>query len=140
MPAKAARRTPSQRLKSFYDEALSEAERADFAAALGVHGIDQEIAVLRLRLRTAIQAQEGGAGAAGAAGVAEAKAGGAAGAAGTEAEADAFGLMVRGIDLLAKALAAKYKLGPGSEEQLQASLRQVLEDMRWLEGGEPNGR
>ena len=41
--------------KRFYEEALTQAERADFPVALDVEGVDQEIAVLRLRLRTALK-------------------------------------------------------------------------------------
>jgi hypothetical protein len=42
--------------RSFYEAALSEAERGDFAAARGVEGLQDEIAILRLRLREAMAA------------------------------------------------------------------------------------
>jgi hypothetical protein len=39
----------------FYEAALSEADRAGLAEARGVDGIDEEIALLRLQLRRALQ-------------------------------------------------------------------------------------
>src|SRR3990172_8102221 len=40
---------------SFYGEALSEAERLELEEALGVEGLDQEIALLRLKLKRALE-------------------------------------------------------------------------------------
>jgi hypothetical protein len=40
--------------RSFYDAALTEADREELAAARGVEGLQDEIAVLRLRLREAL--------------------------------------------------------------------------------------
>jgi len=39
---------------SFYESAMSRAERDDFGAARGVEGLLEEIAILRLRLREAL--------------------------------------------------------------------------------------
>ncbi len=39
---------------SYYGKALREAERIELAAALAVDGVDQEIALLRMKLREAI--------------------------------------------------------------------------------------
>ena len=39
----------------FYTQALTEAERSDLPLALEVDGVDQEIAVLRLRLRSMLE-------------------------------------------------------------------------------------
>ena len=41
---------------SFYEAALSEADRADLPAARGIEGLEDEIAILRLRLRDAVAA------------------------------------------------------------------------------------
>ncbi|MGE0134652.1 MAG: hypothetical protein AB7L91_11140 [Dehalococcoidia bacterium] len=46
------------RAKSFYDAALSDAERAAYKEARAIDGLDDEIAVLRLRLRTALEADD----------------------------------------------------------------------------------
>jgi hypothetical protein len=40
--------------RSFYEAALSEAEREDLVAARSVEGLEDEIAILRLRLRDAL--------------------------------------------------------------------------------------
>lgn len=42
---------PHRRRAPFYAEALDADDRADLADAAAVHGLDQEIAVLRLRVR-----------------------------------------------------------------------------------------
>ena len=67
--------------RRFYDEALSEAERADLPVALQVDGVDQEIAMLRLRLRTAVKERP-----------------------------EDVALMLKGIDVLRKMVAMRYKL------------------------------
>ena len=46
------------RAKSFYDAALSDAERAAYKEARAIDGLDDEIAILRLRLRTALEAHD----------------------------------------------------------------------------------
>lgn len=40
--------------RSFYEAVLTEAERDDLGAARDVEGLQEEIAILRLRLRTAL--------------------------------------------------------------------------------------
>ncbi len=55
---KASKETPDPRgrpdraKRSFYSEALREAEALDFELAHGVEGIDDEIALLRLRIKS----------------------------------------------------------------------------------------
>lgn len=90
-------RRPRQSPKSFYAQALTEAERADLPAALKVEGMDDEIALLRLRLRTAL----------------------------TESPDD-LTLMLRGIDLLARAVATRYRLSKRAERDLADSLANVV--------------
>lgn len=46
-------RSPSQ--ESFYEQALTRAERSQIGEALAVTGVDEEIVALRLRLRTALK-------------------------------------------------------------------------------------
>jgi hypothetical protein len=110
MAAKPAKLRPAQTAATFYSEALSEAERVDFQSALKVQGIDEEIAVLRMRLRSAIASGE-----------------------------CELALMLKGIDMLVKAVAAKYKLGPGSEELLEQSLSRVIAEMEEVERGATHG-
>lgn len=73
----------------FYAEALSEAERADFPEALGVEGVDEEIALLRLRLREALRQRP-----------------------------EDLVLMFKGLDLLMKIVAARYRLPLTAQKEL----------------------
>ena len=45
------------RKPSFYEQALNEAEKLELQEALDVNGIDQEIALLRIKLRELIESQ-----------------------------------------------------------------------------------
>ncbi|HXH23085.1 MAG TPA: hypothetical protein VNN10_13760 [Dehalococcoidia bacterium] len=87
---------------SLYADALSEAEQAAYFAALDVPGLDQEIAVLRAKLRTQLK------------------------------ENNLRGVL-RLVDGLAKALVARLKLAPGSEEQLLRAVRALLAETAALE-------
>jgi len=87
--------------KRFYTRALSEAERADYPVALDIEGIDEEIAVLRLRLRTAL-----------------------------EKRPEELSLMFRGVELLARTVSRRYRLSRPSEEALIANLSGVLREFR----------
>ena len=88
---------PPATLRSFYADALSEAERADLPLALQVEGVEQEIALLRLLLRRAVQ----------------------------EHPQD-LPLMFRGIELLARAVAARYRLSKKAERDFAASIAEVV--------------
>lgn len=44
-----------KRKPSFYSQALDEAERLEFEEARGIEGLDEEIALLRLKLRSLIE-------------------------------------------------------------------------------------
>ena len=58
MPAKAGRKAgaakgnQSARKRSFYTKVLDEAEQLDFELASGVNGIDDEIALLRVKIKS----------------------------------------------------------------------------------------
>jgi len=80
----------------FYERVLSEAELADFPLALGIAGVDQEIALLRLRLRSALFERP-----------------------------DDLDLIFKGIDLLAKAVATRYRLPQSSEAELKTALAKL---------------
>ncbi len=91
------RRPGSRLVRSFYSRALTEAERDGLSAALGIEDIDQEIAVLRVRLRQALQ----------------------------ERPQD-LKLMFDGIELLTKAVATRYRLSKKAEKDLSDSLANVI--------------
>ena len=86
--------------RSFYRDALSEAERSDLPVALEIDDLDQEIALLRLRLRSAI-----------------------------EERPDDLALMFKGIELLARAVATRYRLSKRSERDLASSLGNVVRSL-----------
>ena len=86
--------------RRFYADALDAAEQADYAGALAVEGIDQEIAVLRLRLRRFI-----------------------------EEHPEDLPLMLRGIDQLTKAVATKYRLSKQEQAALKKGVDSVLTEL-----------
>jgi hypothetical protein len=96
--------------RRFYNDALDAAEQSELTQALGIDGIDEEIAVLRLRLRRFI-----------------------------EEHPEDLPLMFRGIELLTKAVATRYRLSKDDKTALQGevagTLRVFTEDM--LAGGTP---
>jgi hypothetical protein len=88
--------------KRFYEEALTQAERGDFPVALDVEGVDQEIAVLRLRLRTALKDHP-----------------------------EDLQLMLRGVVMLTQALGAKYRLPKADQEAIADALAGSIEGEVW---------
>ncbi len=99
-------RRPS-RARRFYDEALTEAEKLALPEAMAVQGIEQEVALLRLRLRQAI-----------------------------EERPDDLPLMFRGIETLARVVSSRYSLSKADEQELVEKLRGALESIKdvWPEG------
>jgi hypothetical protein len=95
-PPARRRRTPTV-VDGFYDAALSEAEREALPLARRLGGIDEEIAVLRLRLRSVLTDHP-----------------------------ENLSLMVRGIDLLAKALSTRYRLTKEERADVTDNLRHTL--------------
>lgn len=89
---------PSE-VERFYDEAVPEADRVALAVAREVEGLDQEIAVLRLRLRRAL-----------------------------ENHPENMTLMIKGVELLVKALAANYRLSKDGKVELSAKVEAMLNE------------
>ncbi|MEE9199349.1 MAG: hypothetical protein V3U26_06085 [Dehalococcoidia bacterium] len=83
--------------KSFYASAVSEAELLRLPEALRIEGLDQEIALLRVRLNQLAQD-----------------------------EPDNTALLFKGIELLVKAVAAKYRLSKKSKDDLSEAIEGVL--------------
>lgn len=98
--AKGGRRAKVARPGEFYAQALSEAERADLPIALVMEGVEDEIAMLRLRLRSAL-----------------------------DEHPEDLTLMFKGIDLLAKTVAVRYRLSKRAERDLAASLANVVRSL-----------
>jgi hypothetical protein len=101
-----AGRRPAARARRFYEEALSQAEQADFPLALEIEGVDQEIAVLRLRLRAVLKQRP-----------------------------EDLPLMLRGVGLLVRALAAKYRLPKADQDALAEAVADEIEGELWPKGG-----
>ena len=96
--AAASRSRPA---RAFYSKALSEAERVDLANALKVEGLDEEIAVLRLRLLQAI-----------------------------EERGEDIELMFKGANLLARLVATKYGLSKGDSGELAAAIDRAVASLK----------
>ncbi len=92
----AARRTAA-RVRDFYAAALTEAERLQLADARRVDGLDEEIALLRVRLRSAL-----------------------------EQRPQDFDLLREGIALLVRAVATQYRLSPRARKDLADRMAAVL--------------
>jgi len=84
-------------MQSFYASSLTEAERVELEKAAEVENLDEEIAVLRVRLKTAL----------------------------SEHPQD-YALLVRGIGMLTRAVAAQYRLSPRASRDLSDNLAAVL--------------
>jgi hypothetical protein len=105
------RRRGRNRLRSFYAEALTEAERLELARAQEVEGLDEEMAVLRVRLKRALQ----------------------------EHPQD-LALIAKGVDMLVKAVAARYKLSRKARRDLADNLANLIESMGELLEGPQGGQ
>lgn len=88
--------------KGFYASALSEAERILLPEALQVEGLDEEIAVLRMQLRSLMAETD-------------------------PEDKEAIKLKIRSIETLLKAVSTKYRLSPKAEADLAQSIKGVLE-------------
>ncbi|HXF50097.1 MAG TPA: hypothetical protein VNM43_00235 [Dehalococcoidia bacterium] len=85
---------------NFYAGVLDRAERARLEDAAAIEGLDDEVALLRVRLRTAI-----------------------------EQRPEDYALMLKGIALLVRAVAARYRLSPKSRRDLAESLAATIEQI-----------
>ncbi len=92
----AARKTAA-RVRNFYAAALTDAERLQLADARRVDGLDEEIALLRVRLRSAL-----------------------------EKRPEDFDLLRDGIALLVRAVATQYRLSPRARKDLADRMAAVL--------------
>jgi hypothetical protein len=84
----------------FYTAALTEAERADFCEALGVEGVDDEVALLRLRLREAFKQRP-----------------------------EDLVLALKGVELLTRIVAVRYRLPGTREKALRRATRRTVEEL-----------
>jgi hypothetical protein len=101
-PAKTASadRQPSTEKKSVYDKVLSEAEKADFRNVRGIEGIDDEIALFRVKIK-AILAEE----------------------------PVKVQLLVAATDLLARLVKTRYQITAKQNKGLEEAIRNVIKDV-----------
>ena len=85
-------------VKDFYARALSRAERLRLAKAWEVEGIDEEIALLRLKLQDLVAKHP-----------------------------DKLDLLFKGVNLLLRAVSTRYRLSPQAEEDLSKSIAGVVQ-------------
>ena len=94
--ARPARRR-SRLARDFYGSALDAAERIGLEEASEIEGLDEEIAVLRMKLREVLSERP-----------------------------DDLPLMLRGVELLVKAVSARYRLSKQAEADLAESIAGVV--------------
>jgi len=107
---KGRRGSTHRQLDNFYAEALTEAERLELPKAQEVEGLDQEIAVLRVRLKRALMDNP-----------------------------QDLALIAKGVDMLVKAVSARYKLSPKARRDLADNLANLVENLGQLLEGSPSG-
>lgn len=102
-----------EEVRGFYEKALSAAERRELPEARQMEGLDEEIAVMRVRLQQALRERP-----------------------------EDVELISKGLDLLVKAVAAKYRLSPKARKDLSDSIAAVVEGIGtalYPEGFSPDG-
>jgi len=85
-------------VQDFYARVLSRAERIRLSRARKVEGVDQEIALLRMKLQELVKKHP-----------------------------DRLELLFKGVNLLLRAVATRYRLSPQAEEDLASSIAGVLQ-------------
>ncbi len=92
------RNEPASSTAGFYSSALSRAERMRLSNARATEGLDEEIALLRVRLHRVAQEQP-----------------------------EQFDLLLKGVHALVRAVSTKYRLSDKPAEDLSRSVIAVLE-------------
>ena len=106
MPAKAERKreapksNQNARKHGFYSKVLDEAERLDFELATGVDGVDDEIALLRVKIKSILAH-----------------------------DPENIKLIMRATDALAKLVRTRYKITKEQKKGLKEAIGNVLRDI-----------
>jgi hypothetical protein len=101
------RRSQAER---FYDSVVSEGDRVALSLAGEVDGLDQEIAMLRFRLRQTLAEHP-----------------------------DNLKVMLKAVELLVKALAANYRLSQKNKNELTGRMKELLDEFEPLTRLEAQG-
>jgi hypothetical protein len=86
--------------RNFYRQALDRAESTDLKRAQEIEGLDDEIAVMRVRLKRAV-----------------------------EERPEDLQLLVKGLDILMRAVGTRYRLSPKSRKDLADNLAATLNSL-----------
>ncbi|MEE8346687.1 MAG: hypothetical protein V3S20_05020 [Dehalococcoidia bacterium] len=86
--------------RNFYRQALDRADRLDLNRAQEIEGLDDEIALLRVRLKRAV-----------------------------EEHPQDMQLLVKGLDILVRAVGARYRLSPKSRKDLADNFAAALNSL-----------
>jgi hypothetical protein len=100
MAVAAAAERPRVTARNFYGGALDQAERLDLEQAQEIEGLDDEIALMRVRLKRAV-----------------------------EKHPEDVQLLVKGLDILVRAVGARYRLSPKSRKDLAENLAAALNSL-----------
>jgi len=105
MPAEAKRRgapkgNQNARKHGFYSKVLDEVERLDFELATGVDGIDDEIALLRVKIKSVL-----------------------------EHDPENIRLIMQATDALAKLVKTRYNISKEDKKGLKEAIANVLRDI-----------
>jgi hypothetical protein len=100
MAKRAGKKQAKNTKNGFYDHVLIEAERVLLPQAAQVQGLEQEIALLRVKLATVVQEHP-----------------------------ENLPLMLRGVELLIRAVSAEYRLSKKSQDNLAAAIDGVLKEI-----------
>ncbi len=106
MPTKAKRKrgapkgNPNSRKHGFYSKVLDEAEQLDFELAAGVNGIDDEIALLRVKIKSIL-----------------------------EKDPENIKLIMQATNTLAGLVKTNYKISRGQRKGLKEAIGNVLRDV-----------
>jgi len=91
---------PRVTARNFYRQSLDRAERLDLEQAQEIEGLDDEIALMRVRLKRAV-----------------------------EEHPEDVQLLVKGLDILVRAVGARYRLSPKSRKDLAENLAAALNSL-----------
>jgi len=106
MPEKTKRKSGASKANQnakkhiFYSKVLDEAERLDFELATGVEGIDDEIALLRVKIKSILAH-----------------------------DPENIKLIMQATDTLAKLVRTRYKITKGQKQGLKEAIGNVLRDI-----------
>ena len=106
MPAKAEKKrgapkgNQNARKHGFYSKVLDEAEQLDFELATGVEGIDDEIALLRVKIKSIV-----------------------------EKDPENIKLIMQATDALAKLIRTRYNISKEDKKGLKEAIGNVLKDI-----------